>query len=67
MRASLYRFRNGESTRGVSPRNPARLTGHADRGFNAGTEAGMDVANPIYDVVFKYLMQDQRVARLPTS
>ncbi|MCY4377739.1 MAG: hypothetical protein OXC31_28620 [Spirochaetaceae bacterium] len=24
----------------------------------------MDVANPIYDVVFKYLMQDQRVARL---
>ena len=24
----------------------------------------MEVANPIYDVVFKYLMQDQRVARL---
>ena len=24
----------------------------------------MDVANPIYDVVFKYLMQNQRVARL---
>ena len=24
----------------------------------------MDVANPIYDVVFKYLMQDDRVARL---
>ena len=24
----------------------------------------VDVANPIYDVVFKYLMQDQRVARL---
>ena len=24
----------------------------------------MDVANPIYDVVFTYLMQDQRVARL---
>ncbi len=24
----------------------------------------MDVANPIYEVVFKYLMQDQRVARL---
>ena len=26
--------------------------------------AGVDVANPIYDVVFKYLMQNQRVARL---
>ena len=26
--------------------------------------AGMEVANPIYDVVFKYLMQNQRVARL---
>ena len=25
---------------------------------------GMEVANPIYDVVFKYLMQDHRVARL---
>ena len=25
--------------------------------------AGMEVANPIYDVVFKYLMQNQRVAR----
>ena len=25
---------------------------------------GMEVANPIYDVVFKYLMQNQRVARL---
>ena len=24
----------------------------------------MEVANPIYDVVFKYLMQDQQVARL---
>ena len=24
----------------------------------------MDVANPIYDVVFTYLMQNQRVARL---
>ena len=24
----------------------------------------MDIANPIYDVVFKYLMQNQRVARL---
>ena len=36
------------------------MTGRADRRFNAG----VDVANPIYDVVFKYLMQDQRVARL---
>ena len=26
--------------------------------------SSMEVANPIYDVVFKYLMQDQRVARL---
>ena len=26
--------------------------------------AGMEVANPIYDVVFKYLLQNQRVARL---
>ena len=24
----------------------------------------MEVANPIYDVVFKYLMQDDRIARL---
>ena len=31
-----------------------------ERGFNAGVE----VANPIYDVVFKYLMQNHRVARL---
>ena len=37
-----------------------RLTGRADRGSNAG----VDIANPIYDVVFKYLMQNQRVARL---
>ena len=36
------------------------MTGRADRRFNAG----VDVANPIYDVVFTYLMQDQRVARL---
>ena len=36
------------------------MTGRADRRLNAG----VDVANPIYDVVFKYLMQDQRVARL---
>ena len=36
------------------------MTRRADRRFNAG----VDVANPIYDVVFKYLMQNQRVARL---
>ena len=36
------------------------MTRRADRPFNGGVE----VANPIYDVVFKYLMQDQRVARL---
>ena len=36
------------------------MTGRAGRGFNAG----MEVANPIYDVVFKYLMQNDRVARL---
>ena len=36
------------------------MTGRADRRLNAG----VDVANPIYDVVFTYLMQDQRVARL---
>ena len=36
------------------------LTQRAGRGFNAG----MEVANPIYDVVFKYLMQNDRVARL---
>ena len=44
-----------------SSATPARrLTGRADRRLNAG----VDVANPIYDVVFTYLMQDQRVARL---
>ncbi len=44
-----------------SSATPARrLTRRADRRFNAG----VDVANPIYDVVFKYLMQNQRVARL---
>ncbi len=37
-----------------------RLTQRAGRRFNAG----VDVANPIYDVVFTYLMQNQRVARL---
>ena len=36
------------------------MTRPADRRFNAG----VDVANPIYDVVFKYLLQNQRVARL---
>jgi len=36
------------------------LTQRAARRFNAG----MEVANPIYDVVFKYLMQNDRVARL---
>ena len=39
---------------------PARLTGHAERRFNAG----VDVANPIYDVVFTYLMRNDRIARL---
>ena len=44
-----------------SSATPARrLTSGADRRFNAGVE----VANPIYDVVFKYLMQNDRVARL---
>ena len=33
------------------------MTGGAGRRFNARI---MEVANPIYDVVFKYLMQDQR-------
>ena len=37
-----------------------RLTDRADRRLNAG----VDVANPIYDVVFTYLMQNHRVARL---
>ena len=37
-----------------------RLTRAAERRFNAW----VDVANPIYDVVFTYLMQNQRVARL---
>ena len=37
-----------------------RLTDPRQRRFNGG----MEVANPIYDVVFKYLMQNQRVARL---
>ncbi len=37
-----------------------RLTRPAGRILNEG----MEVANPIYDVVFKYLMQDHRVARL---
>ena len=36
------------------------MTRGAERRFNAG----VDVANPIYDVVFKYLMQNERVARL---
>ena len=36
------------------------MTRRADHRFNAG----VDVANPIYDVVFTYLMQDQRIARL---
>ena len=36
------------------------MTRRAHRRFNAG----VDVANPIYDVVFKYLMQNHRVARL---
>ena len=36
------------------------MTGRAERRFNAG----VDVANPIYDVVFKYLLQNQRVAGL---
>ena len=36
------------------------MTRGAERRFNAG----VDVANPIYDVVFKYLMQNDRVARL---
>ena len=36
------------------------MTRRAHRRFNAG----VDVANPIYDVVFKYLMQNDRVARL---
>ena len=29
-----------------------------------GLNAGMEVANPIYEVVFKYLLQNDRVARL---
>ena len=36
------------------------MTRRAHRSFNARVE----VANPIYDVVFKYLMQNDRVARL---
>ena len=36
------------------------MTRGAERRFNVG----VDVANPIYDVVFKYLMQNDRVARL---
>ena len=36
------------------------MTGHAERRFNAG----VDVANPIYDVVFTYLMRNDRIARL---
>ena len=36
------------------------MTGHEERRFNVV----VDVANPIYDVVFKYLMQNDRVARL---
>ena len=36
------------------------MTGGAERRFNVGVE----VANPIYEVVFKYLMQNDRVARL---
>ncbi len=36
------------------------MTRAAERRFNAD----VDVANPIYDVVFKYLMQNDRVARL---
>ena len=36
------------------------MTRAAERRFNAG----VDVANPIYDVVFTYLMQNQRIARL---
>ena len=36
------------------------MTRGTERRFNAG----VDVANPIYDVVFKYLMQNDRVARL---
>ena len=36
------------------------MTQRAGRAFNAG----MEVANPIYDVVFRYLMQNDRVARL---
>ncbi len=31
-----------------------RLTGRADRRFNAG----VDVANPIHDLVFRYLVHD---------
>ncbi|MBK9566211.1 MAG: hypothetical protein IPO37_13910 [Saprospiraceae bacterium] len=27
----------------------------------------MEIANPIYDVVFKYLMEDQKVARIILS
>ena len=46
---------------GVPRGRPATpLTRGAKRRFNAG----VDVANPIYDVVFKYLMQNDRVARL---
>ena len=37
-----------------------RLTHPRQQRFNGG----MEVANPIYDVVFKYLMQNDRVARL---
>ena len=36
------------------------MTRGGERSFNAS----VDVANPIYDVVFKYLMQNDRVARL---
>ena len=25
----------------------------------------MTIANPIYDVVFKYLMEDERIAQIP--
>ncbi len=36
------------------------MTRRTERLFNGGVE----FANPIYDVVFKYLMRDQRVARM---
>ena len=59
------------AARNGAPDRPSRrgCRGRAAIGVDAAHEgarlmSSMEVANPIYDVVFKYLMQDQRVARL---